>query len=151
MYVSEYWSVTEWDCWQRSRNEYAWDNADGKLCTTDKATANLFRILDMLRRWNPNWVINSTQFYSDFQTHFKSGYRTPEVNAICGGETGSYHTRGCAADIHIMHQDDTAEALADTVIAAAKSWGLEAELGIGYYGDWIHIDTRGYTARWRGI
>lgn len=24
----------------------------------------------------------------------------------------------------------------------------EKYLGIGYYGDWIHVDTRGYSSRW---
>jgi len=38
--------------------------------------------------------------------------------------------------------------LADTVIAAAKAWSIEDQLGIGYYGDWIHVDTRGYSSRW---
>ena len=51
LYVSKHWSVTEWDCWRRSRNEYAWDE-NGRLCTNDEKTANLFRIFDMLRDWN---------------------------------------------------------------------------------------------------
>lgn len=142
MYVSKHWSVTEWDCLKRSRNIYAWDNEEGSLCTNDTKTANLFRILDMLRDWQPNWVINSTS------AGYKSGFRTIDVNLEVGGSAHSYHTRGCAADIHIAGQDDTDKALADTVITAARAWGLEYQLGIGYYGDWIHIDTRGYTSRW---
>lgn len=141
LYVSKHWSVTEWDCLQRSRNEYAWDE-NGRLCTDDEKTANLFKILDMLRDWDPNWVINTTN------AGYKSGYRTVDVNAEVGGEPHSYHTRGCAADICIAGQDDTDTALANTVITAARAWGLEYKLGIGYYGDWIHIDTRGYSARW---
>ena len=140
LYVSKHWSVTEWDCLQRSRNEYAWDE-NGRLCTNDEKTANLFRLLDMLRDWNSNWVINTTN------AGYKSGFRTIEVNLAVGGEPNSYHTRGCAADIHISGQDDTDTALADTVIVAAKAWGIEDQLGIGYYGDWIHVDTRGYSSR----
>lgn len=142
MYISKHWSVTEWDCFQRNRNSYAWDNENGRLCTNDERTANLFKILDMLREWNPNWVINTTN------AGYKSGYRTLDVNVAVGGEKGSYHTKGCAADIHIAGQDDSAESLADTVLVAADSYGLKDSLGIGYYGDWIHIDTRGYTSRW---
>ena len=100
LYVSKHWSVTEWDCLQRSRNEYAWDE-NGRLCTNDEKTANLFRLLDMLRDWNSNWVINTTN------AGYKSGFRTIEVNLAVGGEPNSYHTRGCAADIHISGQDDT--------------------------------------------
>lgn len=142
MYVSKHWSTTEWDCLHREKNEYAWDNEDGHLCTEDERTAHLFQILDMLREWNPGWMVNNTN------AGYKSGYRTPEVNAAVGGVPGSYHAQGCAADIHIAGQNDTDKALADTVLVAAESWGLENKLGIGYYGDWIHIDTRGYSARW---
>ena len=79
----------------------------------------------------------------------KVGFRTIEVNLAVGGESESYHIKGGAADIHIAGQDDTAEALADTVLIAAEAYGLEGQLGIGYYSDgWIHIDTRGYTWRW---
>ncbi len=150
LYVSKHWSVTEWDCWRRSKNDYAWDNENSRLCTNDEKTANLFRIFDMLRDWNPNWVINTTSYHEEYGASFKSGFRTVAdgVNTACGGEVGSYHTRGCAADIHISGQDDTDTALADTVIAAAKAWGIEDQLGIGYYGNWIHVDTRGYTSRW---
>ena len=45
MYESKHWSVTEWDCWRRNSNEYAWDNENGKLCTNNEKTANLFKIL----------------------------------------------------------------------------------------------------------
>lgn len=141
MYKSKHWSVEEWDCLRRSENPFAWTE-DGRLCTNDERTANLFKILDMLRDWNPNWVVNTTN------AGYKSGYRTQSVNAEVGGEYNSYHTRGCAADIHIAGQDDTDKALADTVLVAADAWGIEDKLGIGYYGDWIHLDTRGYTSRW---
>lgn len=141
MYKSKHWTVNEWDCLQRSKNPFAWTE-DGRLCTDDERTANLFKILDMLRDWNPNWVVNTTN------AGYKSGYRTPSINALVGGVEGSLHTQGCAADIHIAGQDDTDTALADTVLVAADAWGLKDKLGIGYYGDWIHLDTRGYTSRW---
>lgn len=141
MYKSKHWTVNEWDCLQRSENTFAWTEG-GRLCTDDERTANLFKILDMLRDWNPNWVVNTTN------AGYKSGYRTPYINALVGGAEGSLHTQGCAADIHIAGQDDTDTALADTVLVAADAWGLKDKLGIGYYGDWIHIDCRGYTSRW---
>lgn len=86
MYESKHWSVTEWDCWRRNSNEYAWDNENGKLCTNNEKTANLFKILDMLRDWNFNWVVNTTVYHSEYGTDFKSGYRTVDdgVNAACG-------------------------------------------------------------------
>lgn len=143
LYRSKYWSVTEWDCFGRDRNEYAWDEG-GLLCTNNERTAKLFKILDLLREWDPRWVVNTTS------AGYKSGYRTERVNAEVGGEPGSYHTKGCAADIHISGQDDHPDALADTALVSARAYGIEGELGLGLYPDgWIHIDTRGYTIRWQ--
>ena len=130
----------EWDCLQRSRNEYAWDE-NGRLCTNDEKTANLFRLLDMQIGILIGLLIL-------LMLVIKVALEQYEVNLAVGGEPNSYHTRGCAADIHISGQDDTDTALADTVVAAAKAWGIEDQLGIGYYGDWIHVDTRGYPSRW---
>lgn len=140
-YKSRHWTVAEWDCLGREENEYAWTE-NGRLCTSDARTANLFKILDMLRDWNSNWVVNSTN------AGYKSGYRTPSVNAEVGGEYNSWHTKGCAADMHILNTDASASDLAATILVAAEAYGLEDQLGIGCYGDWVHIDTRGYTSRW---
>lgn len=138
-FVSKHWSVTEWDCLKRSANDYAWDNSEGCLCTNNEATANLFRVLDMLREWNPNWGVNNTR------AGYKSGYRTPKINALVGGVRNSAHTKGAAADIRIHGQRDNAYALGETVIAAARCYpGLEQHLGIGYYlSGWVHIDMNG--------
>lgn len=134
LYTSKNWSTREWDCLGRSENEFAKDNAEGRLTTDNENTANLFRVLDLVRDWNPNWVVNTTN------AGYKSGYRTPEVNSEVGGVWNSYHTKGCAADIHIAGQDDNAFALAETIRVAAEAWGLEDKLNIGHYGDWIHIE-----------
>ena len=148
MYVSKYWSVPEWDCLRRDRNDYAWNNGDGKLCTNNEQTAQLFKILDTARQWridaglSSNWVVNTTN------AGYKSGYRTLAINAEVGGVADSTHTTGCAADIHISGQNDDAYSLAETILAAADAWGLRDKVAIGVYGNWIHIDTRGYTSRW---
>ena len=87
-YISKHFTVAEWDCLQRSENDYAYtDEASGNLATENEKTANLFKILDIWD-WNPDWVINTTN------AGYKSGYRTPEINAEVGGEPDSYHTRG---------------------------------------------------------
>ena len=138
-YTSKHWSVTEWDCLQRSKNPYAWDDENGRLNTNNEKTANLFRILDLLRDWNPNWVINWTN------SGWKSGYRTSEVNAAVGGTERSNHLYGCAADVHESNTDASGEALADAIRAAAEAWGLEDEIELGIYSSgWCHIATPGY-------
>lgn len=140
MYVSRHWSVTEWDCYGRDCNDYAWDNEDGKLCTNNEATIKLFMILDMLRDWNPNWIVNWTN------DGWKSGYRTEYVNNMVGGVPNSNHTLGCAADIHEEDTDASSEALAETIQAAASYCGFEDDIELGIYlgQGWCHIGTPGY-------
>ncbi len=138
LYTSKHWSVVEWDCCHRSENKYAYDNEDGRLVTEYENTAKLFKILDLLRDWNPNWVINWTM------AGYKSGYRTPAVNYQCGGVEDSNHVYGCAADIHESDTDATGEALASAVRDAAEAYGLEEEIELGIYADWVHIATPGY-------
>lgn len=138
-YTSKHWSTSEWDCLQRSKNPYAWDDENGRLNTDNEKTANLFRILDLLRDWNPNWVINWTN------AGWKSGYRTEEVNAAVGGTEKSNHLLGCAADIHEANTDASGEALAEAIRTAAEAWGLEDEIELGIYSSgWCHIATPGY-------
>lgn len=155
LYRSRHWSVTEWDAYRRSSNDYAYDDDTGHLCTDNPQTAVLFQILDMLRDWNKNWVINTTDTHYDDSlgenTTYKSGYRPTspfDVNNACGGEYNSYHTRGCAADIHIAGQDDDSAALAETIRAASASYHMEDKIGLGCYYQWCHIDTRGYESDW---
>ena len=140
LYTSKHWSTTEWDCYQRSENEYAWDDENGRLNTDNEDTANLFKILDMLREWNPHWVINWS--YSGY----KSGYRTKEVNDIMGGVWNSNHIYGRAADIHESNTDARAEDLAAAIEAAAESWGLQDKIELGIYTNegWCHIACQDY-------
>lgn len=148
MYVSKHWSVKDWDCYGREQNYYAWDNEDGKLCTDNENTANLFKILDNLYEQDPSIMVNWTAYKPQFGMALKSGYRDERANLAVGGEPNSYHTRGCAADIHFADHDYTAEQIAEKVLITASWFGLENSLGIGLYDGWCHIDTRGYTSRW---
>ena len=89
----------------------------------------------MLRDWNPHWVVNWGS------SGYKSGYRTPEINEIMGGVPNSNHRYGRAADIHEANTDATAEALAETIKAAAKYNGLLDKIELGIYSGqgWCHI------------
>lgn len=75
-----------------------------------------------------------------------SGYRCQKHNKNIGGATGSYHTKGQAADIIVS-------GVAPAKVAAyAESIGI---LGIGLYesnsdGYFVHIDTRTTKSFWYG-
>lgn len=75
-----------------------------------------------------------------------SGYRCATHNKAVGGATGSYHTKGMAADIVVK---DVAPA---EVAKYAETLGI---LGIGLYetasdGYFVHVDTRTSKAFWYG-
>lgn len=75
-----------------------------------------------------------------------SGYRCEKHNKAIGGATGSYHTKGMAADIAVK---DVAPA---EVAKYAESIGI---LGIGLYetaadGYFVHVDTRTTKSFWYG-
>lgn len=71
-------------------------------------------------------------------------YRCPTHNAEVGGVENSQHVQGCAADV-IVPDGMTVDSLA----TLAEQVGAQ---GIGkYYNDgFVHVDTRGYAARWEG-
>jgi hypothetical protein len=100
-----------------------------------------------------------------------SGYRTPLYNRSIGNETRySRHLYGDAADIYVDEDGDgtmddlngdgestldDAKALGDVIASlSVKSWYQPFEGGLGLYaanpahGPFIHIDVRGYPARW---
>ncbi len=103
-----------------------------------------------------------------------SGFRTPQYNATGGNPAGranlSRHMYGDAADIYIDNDGDGQMddlnhdgkvSIADSMVIEAAVDRVEAahpELvgGAGVYtaapghGPFIHIDTRGYRARWSG-
>lgn len=70
-----------------------------------------------------------------------SGYRTKEYNKRVGGSPNSQHLKGKAADIKV--KGISPEELA----RKAQEVGFD---GIGIYKTFIHVDTRGYKARWNG-
>lgn len=75
--------------------------------------------------------------------HILSGNRCPAHNAECGGVGDSQHLYGKAADIYI------AGIPLDSIAKAAEQAGAD---GIGIYRaqGFVHVDVRGYEARWEG-
>lgn len=105
----------------------------GCNCTTTLIDDKLAEILQKIRD------------YFGAKVTITSGYRCPSYNLSIGGATGSYHSRGMAADI-------TVEGVPPRAVAAyAQSIGV---LGIGLYegadGSFVHVDTRTYKSYWYG-
>ena len=69
-------------------------------------------------------------------------YRCPAHNAEVGGVPDSQQVQGCAADV-LVPDGMSVEQLA----GIAEECGAD---GIGKYYDslFVHVDTRGYAARW---
>lgn len=104
-------------------------------CQTTLIDKKLVEILQMIRDHWPGHAV-----------HITSGYRCPAYNRSVGGATGSYHSKGMAADI-------TVDGVAPREVAKyAESIGV---LGIGLYetqadGFFVHIDTRTAKSYWYG-
>lgn len=67
-------------------------------------------------------------------------YRCPTHNAEVGGVSNSQHVFGTAADVQLP-EGMTVDELAQV----AEKCGAD---GIGWYTWGVHVDVRGYAARW---
>lgn len=68
-----------------------------------------------------------------------SGYRTPAYNKKCGGSPKSQHMEGTAADISVVG------IVPKKLAELAEAIGFD---GIGIYPTFVHVDVRGFRARW---
>ncbi len=71
------------------------------------------------------------------------GYRSPDHNRAVGGVANSYHVQGLAADIR-----PTAENADDLPELRDICNRLNGTGGVGIYDTFVHVDARGYRARW---
>jgi uncharacterized protein YcbK (DUF882 family) len=79
-------------------------------------------------------------------TEIRSAYRSPEYNRAVKGEADSFHMRNKALDVSCA--TGTPEQWA-AELRALRSAGVFSG-GIGTYATFVHVDTRGYQADWRG-
>lgn len=75
-----------------------------------------------------------------------SGYRCPEHNEEVGGVSNSQHVEGTAADITYDGVD--VDYLAQVAEECGNELGIEGGIGRYYRQGFIHVDVRGYAARW---
>ena len=74
-----------------------------------------------------------------------SGYRPPDYNREVGGVSNSTHVDGLAADIYC-------DGLSTAQLYDICEQVIGKRGGVGYYpkSGFIHVDLRGYEARWSG-
>ena len=83
--------------------------------------------------------------------HVESGCRCKRHNLAVGGELDSQHLIGNAADIYV-------DGHFNRLMVCVKADEAFAEGGVGVYAmqlpertrAWLHVDVRGYRARWQG-
>ena len=76
----------------------------------------------------------------DIPLEINSGVRCPVHNMNVGGVPDSQHVKCTAADVACPMGIDSI-----TLAYLAEDCGAD---GIGVYSDFVHIDTRGWEARW---
>lgn len=73
-----------------------------------------------------------------------SAYRSPAYNAKCpGAKSNSFHTRNIAIDVTFPCAPGKVAAMARAMRATGLFKG-----GVGRYGGFTHVDTRGANADW---
>jgi uncharacterized protein YcbK (DUF882 family) len=83
----------------------------------------------------------------DRPIHVISGYRTPKYNRKIGGAKKSQHMKAKAADLRVKGM--TPKELREVIINLIKEGKIKTG-GVGLYTSFVHYDTRGWNARWKG-
>ena len=84
----------------------------------------------------------------DLREHFKKpvfvncSTRCKKHNAEVGGKDGSLHLTGQAADIHIKGVTPY------EIYKYLECRPYKNVIGLGLYDVFVHVDSRGYKARW---
>ena len=128
----------------------------GELCKTSYITADgnipSQTAIDNLRRLCADWLEDLRYSYNalygeggaEIPIIISSGYRSEEVNRLCGGAKGSNHLTGCAVDIRCMGPEQMvrmAGILLDISDGTKRDFDelIQEKRGTTY---WIHFAVR---------
>lgn len=93
-------------------------------------------------------LLQALRDYKGMPVHITSGYRTRAHNRAVGGVPNSQHCLGKAADITVAANSPRQVWEA---IESGRVPGIDPDLiGMGLYETFVHIDCRGFRARWFG-
>ncbi len=84
--------------------------------------------------------------------HVNSGYRSPQYNRAVGGVSRSRHTYAeyRALDVWYAVRSTGERIPIPDVLRLFEASPRAGSLGLGRYPRFIHVDTRGWRARWTG-
>jgi uncharacterized protein YcbK (DUF882 family) len=102
-------------------------------------------LMDNLRELVENLQI--IRDHIDMPIRVISGYRSPKYNRKIKGARRSQHMQACAADLKV--KGFNAKELREIIITLIKE-GKIKKGGVGLYASFVHYDTRGRNARWKG-
>ena len=128
----------------------------GELCKTSHITADKnipSRVaIENLRNLCENWLEDLRYSYNrlygdeghEIPVIISSGFRSEEVNRLCGGAKGSNHLTGCAVDIHCQGPEQMirmAGILLDIADGTKREYDelIQEKRGTTY---WIHFAVR---------
>lgn len=98
--------------------------------------------------WNNIWktieVADKARHKHGKPIKINSAYRSPKYNKAVGGASKSFHTGFSALDLRT-----TAPKQLHKILLEMRNKG-EFKGGLGLYPTFVHVDTRGYNADWRG-
>jgi hypothetical protein len=77
-----------------------------------------------------------------------STYRSPHYNRVVGGESKSFHMQFRAIDFTC--DKGTPDMWADALKAMRKAGAFKGGIGVYPAKGFVHVDTRGHDADWRG-
>lgn len=87
-------------------------------------------------------VLDAASDYVGQKLNLSCAYRCPIHNEDVGGEVGSFHTKGMAADV--ICPEGMSEIELENIMMASGADTAVAYVGEGF----VHTDMRGYRAYW---
>lgn len=98
--------------------------------------------------WNNIWetikIADKARTTHGKPIKINSAYRSPKYNKAISGASKSFHTKFNALDLRTSAPKQLHKILLDL-----RNKGL-FKGGLGLYKTFVHVDTRGYNADWRG-